>query len=314
MIKVFLRGPILTQSGYGHHARTVFRALKTRSDLFDIYVQPTAWGGTSWIWQDSDERSELDFLLNKTIQYINSGGKFDMSLQVTIPNEFEILAPINIGITAGIETDKVSAEWLQKCNEMTKILTISEHSMAGFTNTIYDATNQKTGEKTKFGLQVPIDFVHYPVLEEDDSKIELDLTTDFNFLAVAQMGPRKNIQMTIEAFVEEFRDNENVGLIVKTNTSKNSLLDRLKCKAALQNKIASLGDKKCKIYLLHGYMTNAEMQSLYRNDKVRCLVSTTHGEGFGLPLFEAAYNGLPVIATDWSGHLDFLYKKTKQIV
>ena len=312
MIKVYLKGPLLTQSGYGHHARTVFRALKTRSDLFDIYVQPIPWGATSWIWENSEERGELDFLLTKTIQYISSGGKFDVSVQVTIPNEFELLAPVNIGVTAGIETDKVSGEWLQKCNQMTKIITISEHAMRGFTETIYDAINEQTGQQIKYGLQVPISYVSYPVLEVEPEDIDLNLTTDFNFLAIAQMGPRKNLEMTIDAFVEEFRDNENVGLVIKTNTSKNSLLDRLKCKAALTNKLASLGEKKCKVYLLHGYMTEGQLNSLYNHEKIKCLVSTTHGEGFGLPLFEAAYNGLPVIATDWSGHLDFLYKKTKQ--
>ena len=40
-------------------------------------------------------------------------------------------------------------------------------------------------------------------------------------------------------------------------------------------------------------------------------MNISHGEGFGLPLFEAAYSGLPVIAPDWSGHVDFLYKPTK---
>jgi glycosyltransferase involved in cell wall biosynthesis len=35
-------------------------------------------------------------------------------------------------------------------------------------------------------------------------------------------------------------------------------------------------------------------------------VTTTHGEGFGLPIYEAAYSGLPVVAPNWSGYLDFL--------
>ena len=54
------------------------------------------------------------------------------------------------------------------------------------------------------------------------------------------------------------------------------------------------------------------MAGLYTHPKIHAYVSTTHGEGFGLPLFEAAAHGLPIAATDWSGHLDFLYKPVKQ--
>ena len=114
MKKVFLKGPLLTQRGYGHHARTVLRALKTRPDLFDIYIQPIPWGRTSWLWQDTEERREIDSLLSKTIGFFNNKGQFDVSIQVTIPNEWENLAPVNIGITAGIETTAIDPEWIQK--------------------------------------------------------------------------------------------------------------------------------------------------------------------------------------------------------
>ena len=53
------------------------------------------------------------------------------------------------------------------------------------------------------------------------------------------------------------------------------------------------------------------MTSVYQNPKIKSLVTLTHGEGFGLPIFEAVYNELPVIAPDWSGHIDFLYKPVK---
>jgi glycosyltransferase involved in cell wall biosynthesis len=39
---------------------------------------------------------------------------------------------------------------------------------------------------------------------------------------------------------------------------------------------------------------------------VKALVTATRGEGYGLPILEAATSGLPVIATGWSGHCDFL--------
>mgnify|MGYP003137472545 FL=1 len=46
--------------------------------------------------------------------------------------------------------------------------------------------------------------------------------------------------------------------------------------------------------------------AVYQNEKIKGLVSATRGEGYGLPLLEAAACGLPVLATNWSGHLDFL--------
>jgi glycosyltransferase involved in cell wall biosynthesis len=48
------------------------------------------------------------------------------------------------------------------------------------------------------------------------------------------------------------------------------------------------------------------MNSLYNHPKVKAHVSLTKGEGFGRPLLEASISGKPVIASGWSGHLDFL--------
>ena len=79
----------------------------------------------------------------------------------------------------------------------------------------------------------------------------------------------------------------------------------------IKNLIGEDENRKCKVYLLHGYMSDQEINSLYNHPKVKCLLSATHGEGFGLPIFEAAYNGLPIIAPAWSGHVDFLYMPKK---
>ena len=83
-------------------------------------------------------------------------------------------------------------------------------------------------------------------------------------------------------------------------------MDRKQLFNDLANFLRQMGERQCKVYLLHGDMTDAEMHSLYNNEKIDALVSLPHGEGFGLPLFEAAYSGLPVVATGWSGQLDFL--------
>ena len=60
------------------------------------------------------------------------------------------------------------------------------------------------------------------------------------------------------------------------------------------------------VYLLHGDLSKKEMNYLYNHPKVKAMVSFTHGEGFGRPLLEATMTGLPVIASGWSGQLDFL--------
>ena len=58
--KVFVRGPVLSQSGYGEQSRFALRALRSREDLFDIFIQPTAWGQTGWIWKNDEFRQWMD--------------------------------------------------------------------------------------------------------------------------------------------------------------------------------------------------------------------------------------------------------------
>lgn len=304
--KIFLKGPLLTRSGYGEQSRFALRSLRSREDLFEIFIQPLQWGKTSWTPEMDEERIWIDQAIEKTIAYIQQGGKFDISLQVTIPNEFENHAPINIGYTAGIETTKAAHQWIQKINEMDRIITTSSHSKKVLEETQYHAQNTQTGQQFILKAETPIEFVNYPVKTYNNiPELELNVSTSFNFLAVAQFGPRKNLLNTIKWFIEEFRD-EDVGLVVKSNISKNCLMDRSRLNAELTNFLRQQGERQCKVYLLHGDLTDAEMHSLYRNPQINAFVSLPHGEGFGLPIFEAAYSGLPVVATGWSGQLDFL--------
>jgi glycosyltransferase involved in cell wall biosynthesis len=58
-------------------------------------------------------------------------------------------------------------------------------------------------------------------------------------------------------------------------------------------------------------MSEQELHSLYVHPKIKALINLGHGEGFGLPLFEAAYSGLPVITHEFGGQSDFLYAPKK---
>ena len=207
--KLIFKGPLLTRSGYGEQSRFAIRALRDREDLFDIYIQPLTWGQTSWIGEDTEEIRWINQMIEKTILYMQSGGQFDVSFQVTIPNEWVPMAPINIGYTAGIETTKVAHQWIQKGNEMNGIIVVSHHSKNIYEHTQYQAVNDQTGQEVVLKLERPIKTVNYPAKKfETLPEVNLELEHDVNFLAAAQLSPRKNMINTIKWFIEEFKDDE----------------------------------------------------------------------------------------------------------
>ena len=324
-MKVLLEAPILTRSGYGEHARFVFRALRLDKDL-EIFINPLNWGKTKWLTKETEEKQEIDKHIGKFRQYFENTKatktqmNFDLQIHVGIPNEFEKKAPRSVCVTAGIETDRVAPEWLIKTYQgIDKLIVPSEHAKFGFETTSYEMINETKQEKTNVECNCPVEVVPYPVKQVESKNLDFKLDTKFNFLSVALLGPRKNLENMIKWFVEEFRD-DDVGLVLKTARSSGSLMDRELTSTVIKN-ILGNQNRKCKIYLLHGDLSDEEIHSLYTRDDIHAYVTATHGEGYGLPIFEAAYSGLPIIATDWSGHLDFLTgeitenrkKKTKKL-
>ena len=306
MKTVVIRAPLLTKSGYGVHSRQVFQYLLSKPGI-QLVTQCVPWGITPWYTNGDDCDGLVAEIIKRSATPVETPQKFDVSLQVILPNEWDSsIANFNVGLTAGVETDKCNQTWSSlHCNKMDMIIVPSEHTKSTLQNSATISTP----------LHVVPEAYFPHLLKTPTKELDLGLTTDFNFLTVGVITgqdpqtDRKNLFYLIKWFIEEFKNDSNVGLVVKTNRGRETSIDRKITQQMLGKILAELGHRGTpKIYLLHGAMTRDEMNSLYKHSKIKCLVSATRGEGFGLPLLEAAVAALPVIATDWSAHTEFLNK------
>ncbi|MBI2449294.1 glycosyltransferase [Candidatus Pacearchaeota archaeon] len=324
-IRTLFKSPLLTNSGYGSHSRQILKALLS-DPIFDVHVDPLQWGICSWETQESELKDTIKKLIEKRMFAKQQNQEnWDLFLHCTIPNEFEKLGKVNIGITAGVETDRISHVWVQKCNEMDLVIVPSEHSRKSIVDSVIEWKNEQTGEAGTFKVTAPVSVCHegfdgnvFKKLNENElsEKVKnMHFESEFNFLTVGQWGnggfgeDRKNISNLVKYFIEAFLCRKDVGLILKISMAKNSLIDEFHVKRRL-SEITARYDKEDlpPIWLLHGYLTEQEMASLYNHPQVKSYITLSNGEGFGIPELESAACELPVIATNWSGHLDFLKK------
>ena len=314
---LLFRGPVKTRSGYGSHARDLLQALY-EMDLFDIKIDSCGWGSTPMT------ALEENNLFHKWIESSitnNLQSPPDIYVQVTVPNEFQRVGKFNIGITAGIETTVAPKEWVDGCNRMDLIIATSTFSRDVLLSTVYNETENNTGKLIKqFRIDKPIEVLFEGVdlsifnneIKELDEPLDIDIKEDFAYLFVGHwlkgdLGQdRKDIGMLIKCFANAFKEGENrPALILKTSSATFSIKERESFRKRIEKLVNDI-ENPPSIYLLFGELTNDEMNSLYNNPKIKAMVSLTKGEGFGRPLLEFSMTGKPVMASNWSGHKDFL--------
>lgn len=302
MKQVLMRGPVLTQSGYGVHSRQVAQWLLKKNDI-NVKFIATPWGDTPWIVDPSAYGGLIKEIMTRTTKP-ELAGPVDVSFQLQLPNEWGPLAKKNIGITAAVETDRCHPGWVGACNMMDMVIVPSEHAKTSLTN---------TGTVTKPLIVIPESFSDGCMKPSDTLPVLPNFSTPFNFLVFGQItgtnvnNDRKNIFNTLKWLCEAFANDKDVGIIVKTNAGRNTKIDRNVCTVLLKQLVSEVKKGPYpKIHLLHGDMSDDEVAALYKHPQVKALVALTRGEGFGLPILEAAASGLPIIATGWSGHTDFL--------
>ena len=319
-----ISAPPDTYSGYGARARDFIRAIyDLKKDEWDIQIIPQRWGTTAWGFLEDFKEDwgwMTPLLLKGQMQK-----QPDIWFQITIPNEFQAVGKVNIGVTAGIETTICDPSWIDGCNRMNAVFVSSVHAKNVFEQTSYQK-NDQPGITYKLTKPVEVLFEgvdlnkYFYIPKEELPKNEInsdlsDIKEEFSFLHVGHwlqgdLGEdRKNTGKMIQVFLETFRNlKTKPALILKTSSATSCIMDRDQILAKIEAIRKTVNGDLPNIYLLHGELDDKDMNCLYNHPKVKAFVSFTKGEGYGRPLAEFCLSKKPVIASGWSGQLDFLNK------
>ena len=305
MSKVVYISPIATSSGYGECSRDFSNFLITKYGN-DVSFLSTRWGSCDLSGLEKNT-SQTQTIKSRIIHKLDF--KPEICYQTTTPHELKTIGDVNIAVTAGYEFTKWNQTAIDSCNNMDQLIVHSNFTKKCF----YDSHNSNQ-QKTN------IDVVHqcatsvfYENAFKKDFKIDDSMNSiseTFCFLCVGMYTPqvdRKNIKQTILSFYHTFnkKEHKDVALILKINGPKYNTADL----NDIQSMIKDLGSGfkyKCNVYFIYGNLSDVELRTLYSNNKIKCMISLTHGEGFGRPLFEASLLSIPTIVSNWSGHLDFI--------
>ena len=322
---VLVTAPVATRSGYGSHSRDICRSLISM-DKYNVKIFPVRWGTTPQnALNDADPNDKV--IIDRLMVDVNLEKQPDVHIHIVIPNEFQPVAKYNIGITAGIETTACPPEWVEGMNRMDLNIVPSKFTKETLENMSFDRVDEQSKEKIgELKVNKPIEvlfegtdtniFKKTKVFSKELTDKFSKIKEDFCFLFVGHWlqgdlgNDRKDLGMLVKTFLETFKNVKNSpALLMKSSGATFSLIDKREMLVKIED-IKNTVDAKVlpNIYLLHGDLTDDEMNELYNHPKVKSHVTFTHGEGFGRPLLEASISQKPVIAPNWSGHVDFLTK------
>jgi glycosyltransferase involved in cell wall biosynthesis len=323
---VILQACVGTSSGYGARSRDIAWAL-IENENYDVKIISTPWGGTPQNFLNSSDPKHCK-IIERVIQPTEQLQQPDVFIQITVPNEFQKVGTFkSIGITAGMETNLVDPSWLEGINRMDLTLCSSKHSAEVFKQNKYDKLDQNTKQKvgellSEKEVDVLFEGIDFSIYHKTDALNKnivdamADIKESFCFLTVGHWLPgqmwedRKNMGGTIWTFLDTFKNKINApALVLKISCGVYSEIDKHEIQKrinSIKNSFEHTATRLPNVYLLHGDLTDEEMNSVYNHPKIKAMLSMTKGEGFGRPLAEFATTGKPIIVSAYSGHTDFL--------
>ena len=291
--EILLVGHPFAPIGMGEHIRSSFRAFQRigmKPGVLDIYDNPKI---------DKDSVAELLPLLTRDLAPINvfhiNGDEVEGSLEHLSSLDFSTTYQI---IYPAWELAQYPAEWakqLERFHEVWAPSKFIQHSL-------------------KNAVSVPV--LHMPL----GCEVQLSSfrgrryfgipETAYTFLFFFDFRSyvfRKNPQAVVDCFrkILAQRPYAPICLIMKFHGAEQAPEEAKRF-------FDSLSDIRHRMILLDSIMDDNDIKNLIRCSD--CFLSLHRSEGFGRGLSEAMYLGKPVIATGYSGNLDFMTKENSFLV
>ena len=300
--KIIFCGNLHDCGGYSYLNRSYMRGLIDRG----WNVGAEAINGTR---ETSDEEQKFFDSLRR----YNADGKAMPYLDPDLIKIVSFLPLVNIPkfkhnvIYTMMESLKVNPTFVNNCNR--------------FYNSCWTPTNYNANVFKEAGLSIPVKVL--PIGIDDMYQHENSIDNfflnyqsfpqnapmepqGFKFISVFRWSFRKGFDVLIKSYLREFKKKDNVSLILISRHAAMSHDKRFE--EAIERDILNLIDKyghidSPPIYWCKDIMPMDFMPSMYRIGD--CFVSTSRGEGFGIPMLEASKMGLPCILPNHTGFTDY---------
>lgn len=211
-------------------------------------------------------------------------------------------ARVRVGRTA-FETDSLPPGWSEICNTLDQIWVPSHFNCESFVRAGVEPDRVRVMPE---GLDTQ---KFRPGLEP----LPLPQRRGFNFLSVFDWIDRKGPDVLLRAYLAAFTADDDVALILKVHKFDDPHADlEARLLHFIEREAGMPLHRAPHILLLRGLLPKADMPRLYAS--ADAFVLPSRGEGWGRPYMEAAATQLPVLATRWSGHLDFLHDGNSHLI
>jgi glycosyltransferase involved in cell wall biosynthesis len=286
-------GPVFDHSGYGEASRNYVLAL-SRAGV-PITLQPHCFEKNPPPVASPADRQVLNSLVNKQIEFDTVIIHLTPDLAPAYVKQFPDKYVISYTVW---ETSKLHPLWADACNHVDEVWVPCDWNVESFKNS---------------GVTVPVYKIHhgidtkmYDELPPGPSVLGLDSST-YTFFSVMQWNYRKNPEGLLRSYFNTFSPEENVRLVLKAYIGGGHSPQK---EAQMIREVVTRikGDMQItdfpRVSLITEQLPSEQLRSLYRD--ADAYVSLTHGEGFGLTMFEAGLAGKPVIATGKGGNMEYM--------